>query len=121
VARSAYAQLDYSPLFLAAAIGGLGLTFLAPALIATCASGTPRLAAIAAWALMATAFWPTLRFYRRSPLWALLLPVIAAVYMGFTLDGAHQYLRQRGGMWKGRAQAPPATGPSARRRRARNP
>jgi hopene-associated glycosyltransferase HpnB len=121
VARSAYAQLDYSPLFLIAAIAGLALTFLAPALVAACASGIPRLAAIAAWALMATAFWPTLRFYRRSPLWALLLPVIAAVYMAFTLDGAHQYLRQRGGMWKGRAQAPPATGPWARRRRARSP
>ena len=111
VARSAYAQLDYSPLFLLAAIVGLALTFLAPPLIAACASGTARLAAIAAWVLMAMAFWPTLRFYRRSPLWAPLLPAIAAVYMGFTLDGARQCLLQRGGMWKGRAQASPARGP----------
>ena len=111
VARSAYAQLDYSPLFLLAAIVGLALTFLAPPLIAACASGAARLAAIAAWALMAMAFWPTLRFYRRSPLWAPLLPAIAAVYMGFTLDGARQCLLQRGGMWKGRAQASPARGP----------
>jgi len=110
VARSAYAQLDYSPLFLVATIVGLAITFLAPPLIAACASGTARLAAIAAWTLMAVAFWPTLRFYRRSPLWAPLLPAIAAVYIGFTLDGAHQCLRRRGGMWKGRAQASPARG-----------
>ena len=59
---------------------------------------------------MALAFWPTLRFYRVSPLWAAMLPIIAAAYMGFTLDSAYQYVRRRGGMWKGRAQALPAQG-----------
>jgi hypothetical protein len=38
-------------------------------------------------------------------LWAPLLPVIAAMYMAFTLDSAYQHARGRGGMWKGRAQA----------------
>jgi hopene-associated glycosyltransferase HpnB len=110
VARSAYAQLQYSPLLLLAALTGLGITFLAPPLIAVVASGAARLMAIAAWALMALAFWPTLRFYRVSPLWAAMLPIIAAAYMGFTLDSAYQYMMRRGGMWKGRAQALPARG-----------
>jgi hypothetical protein len=45
------------------------------------------------------------RFYRLAPAWALLLPVIAAVYALFTADSALQHWRGRGGLWKGRAQA----------------
>jgi hopene-associated glycosyltransferase HpnB len=111
VVRSAYAQLSYSPPRLLLALSALGLTFLAPPLIAFGGSGSARLAAIIAWALMALAYWPTLRFYRLAPLWAPLLPVVAAAYMLLTADSAYQHLRRRGGMWKGRAQALPAKGP----------
>ena len=54
---------------------------------------------------MAIAFQPTLRFYRISPLWGLLLPAIALAYMILTLDSAYQKVRGRGGLWKGRIQA----------------
>ena len=33
---------------------------------------------------MALAFQPMLRFYRLSPLWGLALPLIGALYAGFT-------------------------------------
>jgi hypothetical protein len=56
------------------------------------------------------ALMSTLRFYRRSLLWAPFLPAIASVYMSFTLDNAYQHMRGCGGMWKGRAQGPPARG-----------
>jgi hypothetical protein len=46
-----------------------------------------------------------LRFYRLSPLWGAALPAIAALYLLFTLDSAYQYVRGRGGRWKGRVQA----------------
>src|SRR5262249_50478170 len=110
VARSAYAQLGYSPLLLLATLGGLALAFLLPPLMAGLGCAFGRVAGFAAWSLMALAFWPTLRFYRRSPLWAPLLPLIAAAYMAFTLDSAYQHVCGRGGMWKGRAQAIPARG-----------
>jgi hypothetical protein len=54
---------------------------------------------------MALAFQPMLRFYGVSPLWGAALPVIAALYLTFTLDSAYQHWRGRGGMWKGRVQA----------------
>jgi hypothetical protein len=54
---------------------------------------------------MALSFIPMLRFYRRSPLWGLALPLIGLLYAAFTLDSAVQHWRGRGGMWKGRAQA----------------
>jgi hopene-associated glycosyltransferase HpnB len=105
VARSAYAQLGYSPLLLLGCTAGMALTFLAPPLLALFAHGLPRLLGIAAWALMALAFQPTLRFYRVSPLWGVALPGIALLYMLYTLDSALQYVSGRGGSWKGRVQA----------------
>ena len=105
VARSAYAQLRYSPLILAGVLAGMGVTYLAPPLFALFGSGWARVAGLAAWLLMAIAFQPTLRLYRVSPLWGIGLPAIAFCYTLFTLDSALQYARGRGGLWKGRVQA----------------
>ena len=105
VARTAYAQLRYSPLWLAGTIVGLAVTYLAPVALAVFASGVAQFVGIFTWLLMALAFAPTLRFYGRSRLWGLALPAIAAIYMSFTVDSAYQHARGRGGMWKGRAQA----------------
>jgi hopene-associated glycosyltransferase HpnB len=109
VARTAYAQLRYSPLLLIGTVLGLALTYLAPVALTLFAAGFAEFAGLFAWALMASAFRPILRFYGmagwRSWLWAAALPAIAAIYMAFTLDSAYQHARGRGGMWKGRAQA----------------
>jgi hopene-associated glycosyltransferase HpnB len=105
VARSAYHQLGYSPLLLAATVAGLSLTFLVPPLTAGFATGAGHLLGGLAWGLMAIAFQPTLRLYRLGPLWGLGLPVIAALYLTFTLDSAYQHRRGRGGLWKGRIHA----------------
>jgi len=105
VSRSAYAQLNYSPLYLAGTIVGLALTYLAPVGLTLFAGGLPQFIGLFTWLLMAFAFRRTLRFYGRSILWAPLLPAIAAMYMAFTVDSAYQHARGRGGMWKGRAQA----------------
>ena len=105
IARSAYAQLGYNPLALIATVLGLALVYLVPPMLALFAIGAARLAGLGAWALMTLSFQPMLRFYRRSPLWGLALPAIAAFYAGCTLLSAWQQYRGRGGMWKGRAQA----------------
>ena len=105
VSRSAYAQLDYSPLLLAATLAGLVIVYIAPVMTALFAWGVSQLAGWLAWAIMALMFQPILRFYRLSPLWGIALPLIGAFYAGFTLDSAIQYWLGRGGMWKGRAQA----------------
>ena len=105
VSRTAYAQLRYSPLWLAGTIFGLALTYLAPVALALFAGGVAQFIGIFVWLLMAFAFRPTLRFYGLSMLWGPALPAIAAMYMAFTIDSAYQHARGRGGMWKGRAQA----------------
>ena len=105
VARSAYAQLGYSPLMLAGTILGMAITYLAAPVLAFAGSGLAQALGAAAFALMIVSYQPILRFYRCSPLWGLALPAIALAYMAFTLDSAYQHVRGRGGLWKGRVQA----------------
>jgi uncharacterized membrane protein YqaE (UPF0057 family) len=105
VARTAYAQLQYSPLLLAGTVLGMALTYLLPPLAALFASGLTQALGWVGWLLMAVAFQPTLRLYRMSPLWGAALPAIALCYLIFTLDSALQSARGKGGLWKGRVQA----------------
>lgn len=102
ISRSAYAQLRYSPLLLAATVVGMAITFIVPPLLALFATGLPRYLGLLTWLMMAMSFIPTLRFYRVSPLWSIALPGVALLYLYYTLNSAYQFLRRRGGQWKGR-------------------
>jgi hopene-associated glycosyltransferase HpnB len=102
VARSAYAQLHYSPIVLVGTVAGLALIYAAPVLLALFGSGLAQVLGLVSWALMAMSFAPTLRFYRLPLLWGVALPAIAIVYLAFTIDSAHQHVRRGGALWKGR-------------------
>ena len=56
VARSAYAQLNYSPIMLVGTVAGLALVYAAPVLFALFGSGLAQVFGLASWALMAAAF-----------------------------------------------------------------
>lgn len=106
IARSAYAQLNNSPLRLAVCVAGLSLTFLAPPLLLALASGWAAVFGGLAWLLMSLLYLPMVRYYRQSPLRALLLPLTALLYLWATLLSGWRYHRRRGGQWKGRQYAP---------------
>jgi hopene-associated glycosyltransferase HpnB len=105
ISRSAYAQLNYSWWMLAGTVLGLFLAYLAAPLLALFARGWAQGLGLAAWLLMAASLQPMLRFYRRSPLWGLALPVVAALYCSFTIQSAIDVWTGKGGFWKGRVQA----------------
>ena len=105
IARSAYAQLYYNPLLLVLTVLGLGLVFFGPLVALASANPLAHPAGMLACALALGMYQPILVFYRRSPFWAVLLPVIALFYVGCTVWSAWAYYRGKGGMWKGRAQA----------------
>ncbi len=109
VARTAYTQLGYSPLVLLGTVLGLALLYLLPPFLVLGAPlhGAPlaALAGALAWLLMAVTFVPTLRLYRRSPLWGLALPAAGVLYLGMTLDSAWRHWRGRGAGWKGRTHS----------------
>jgi hopene-associated glycosyltransferase HpnB len=101
IARTAYAQLNYSVLILIATVLGLGITFLSP--IVVLPSGRLATAlAIGAWLVMSVTYAPMLRFYRVSIVYAPLLPAVATVYLAATVASAWRHWRGRGGVWKGR-------------------
>jgi hopene-associated glycosyltransferase HpnB len=105
IARSAYAQLRYSKLLLAGTVLGLALVYGLAPVLSIIARGTAQALAIAAVVLMVASYQPVLRFYRRSPLWGLALPLVAAFYAWCTLFSVWQHHQGKGGMWKGRVQA----------------
>ncbi len=106
VARTAYTQLKYSPLLLAAAVFGLLITYLVPPMtfVAGILSGDQNVTmmGLIAWMLMAMTFSPTLRLYHQPVSLGLALPVIAVLYTLMTIDSAFRHWRGRGGAWKGR-------------------
>jgi hopene-associated glycosyltransferase HpnB len=105
ISRSAYAQLGYSPLLLLGALAGMALVYVDPLVFAVTGPGWIHGAGCAAWLMMAIAFQPMLRFYGRSPVWGVALPLIGLFYAGATWRSAWHHWQGRGGMWKGRAQA----------------
>jgi hopene-associated glycosyltransferase HpnB len=103
IARTAFVQLRHSVLLLAGTVIGMGLVFLVPPIAALFATGLARWAGLAAWALAAALYLPTLRRFGRSPLWAPLLPLVAGFYLAATIGSAADHWRGRGVVWKGRA------------------
>jgi hopene-associated glycosyltransferase HpnB len=111
VARSAYTQLNYSPVLLTGTIIGLLFIYVLPpvgaiiGLADEAATGPASLAAgagLAAWALMSVSYLPMLRLYRLSPLRAPGLPLIALLYAAMTADSARRHYAGRGAEWRGR-------------------
>ena len=105
VARSAYAQLNYSPLLLAGTIAGMALTYLVPPSWRCSRSGWAQLLGIAAWALMAISFQPTCASIGSRPCGAWRCPLSPSSSCSTHLDSAYQYAAGKGGRWKGRVQA----------------
>ncbi len=119
VTRTAYTQLNHSPLYLAATVLGMILIYLIPPFAALFgalgglfadienlgAATMIMLTGSATWGLMMMAAAPTLRLYRQ-PLWVgLLMPLSAMLYTAMTVDSARRYMAGEGGLWKGRVQA----------------
>ena len=108
VSRTAFTQLDHSPILLAATVLGMLLGFWSSLagvicgvfLLAFGGDGVagPWLVAAGAVgvALMGACYLPTLRWYRASPMLALLLPVIAGAYTLMTVHSAWQFRRRQG-------------------------
>lgn len=103
IARSAFTQLRHSVWLLCGVVVAMIITYIAPPFLLATGSWAAGFGLVA-WLTMALTYWPTLRFYRLSPLWALFLPLIAAFYLGATLFSAAQYWAGEGGVWKGRIQ-----------------
>jgi hopene-associated glycosyltransferase HpnB len=104
VSRTAFNQLQHSTPLLAGTVVGLFLTYLLPPALLFSGDRISVALGAAAWLLMTLAYLPMVRFYNRSWVWALSLPLVACFYLGATVHSAAQYWRGKGGEWKGRLQ-----------------
>ncbi len=104
ISRTAFNQLHHSFLLLMGTLSALFFIFLFPPILLLTGHLVPALLGAAAWLLMSISYLPMVRFYHRSPLWAVCLPGVALFYAGATVHSALQYWRGSGGEWKGRVQ-----------------
>jgi len=106
VARTAYVQLNHSPLLLVGTLLGMFLLYVMPPLAVFVGgfTGNEELAVVGAvsWMMIAWTYLPTLDLYRANALWALSLPFAGMLYALMTLDSARRHVAGRGGAWKGR-------------------
>ncbi|XHU96812.1 MAG: glycosyltransferase [cyanobacterium endosymbiont of Rhopalodia gibba] len=106
VARTAYTQLNYSPLLLIGTVIGLTLIYIVPpvSLIWGLVVGNRLITSLGGitWLLMSISYLPTLRLYKTSLLWSISLPAISFFYLLMTMDSALRHWRGKGGHWKGR-------------------
>ena len=109
VSRNAFTQLNYSPVYLALAVLGMLVTYLVGpfcVIVALYSGEFAKLALGAAiWLLMSVSFMPTLRIYGEARSAALLMPIVALLYMAMTLDSARRSWWGNGSKWKGRVTA----------------
>ena len=104
VARTAFAQLDYSLLSLIGIVAGMVVIYLVPP-IALCYGLTQGDSNIVitggvSWAVMAVSYLPTLKF-NNEPIWrAAWLPVAALFYTMITISSALRHRQGKGGGWK---------------------
>ena len=103
ISRTAYTQLQYSPLLLAGTVVGLASHTSSPPVltlavrVARPADGRARLAPDDRRATC-----PRVRYFEPAVVLGAALPAIAVFYLGATLYSAFAHWRGRGGMWKGR-------------------
>lgn len=106
VARTAFTQLNYSPLLLLGTLIGMTIIYIVPiiSLILGLLLGKSLISLIGliTWILIAIAYYPTLRLYKGSMLLAFCLPAFAFLYTLMTLDSALRHWQGKGGAWKGR-------------------
>lgn len=106
VARTAYTQLNYSPLLLIGTVIGMTLVYLTAPICLTAGLITGNWAVVSisalTWVLMVIAYLPTIKLYDLSIAWAVALPAVAFLYTLMTIDSAIKHYQGRGGAWKGR-------------------
>jgi len=106
VARSAYTQLNYSPVLLVGSLSGMTLVYLLPPIgiiLGVLLGNCPiTLVSFTAYLLMTFAYLPIIRFYKCPAIFAFSLPIIAFLYTLMTVDSALRHWQGRGGEWKGR-------------------
>jgi hypothetical protein len=93
---------DASPLALLGCVLGLALIFFVPVSTMLFGSGAVRLLGSVAYGAMVRTYAPMARYLGAGFVWALMLPLAAALYAGMTISSAWRHHTGAGATWKDR-------------------
>jgi hopene-associated glycosyltransferase HpnB len=102
VARTAFAQLHHSVGLLVLCTMLMIVVYQVPVITVVSSSALIRSLSIVSLVIMLLTYVPILRFYHRSLVWSLGLPLIAALFLAMTWTSAIRYWRGERTRWKGR-------------------
>jgi hopene-associated glycosyltransferase HpnB len=102
VARSAFTQLHYSIVRLLACTAIFIIALWVPPAVLMLPDAAVRMVAATTLGAMMLSYLPTLRFYSRSPAWALAMPLIGSLYLAMTWTSAVRYWCGYRSYWKKR-------------------
>ncbi|UCF95377.1 MAG: glycosyltransferase, partial [Desulfobacterales bacterium] len=102
VARTAFCQLRYSALWLVLTTILMLLVFAVLPTGLFCSGIPANLISAGALSVMWLSYLPTLKFYGRSRVWAVTLPLTAMLYLAMTWTSALRFWRGSGPQWKDR-------------------
>jgi hypothetical protein len=102
VARTAFCQLRYSAILLAGTTMIMLLVFWLPIAGLFFPVASAKIITACTLAAMILSYLPTLKFYGQSRSWALVLPLIATLYLAMTWSSAIRFWAGSGSPWKGR-------------------
>src|SRR5262249_54403348 len=102
VTRTAFAQLHYSVGMLLLCTLMMVVVYQVPVVMAASSNILIRQLALISLAIMFLTYVPMLRFYDRSAVWALGLPLVAALFLAMTWTSAIRYWQGERTRWKGR-------------------
>jgi len=105
VSRTAYEQLNFSPLYLCLSIFGMCIIYLYPVLVMFFLEKDQLslfLLNTLTILFVIISFRPTVRFYNLSSFYYLSLPLASLVYIMMTITSAFNFHFRKGNIWKGR-------------------
>jgi len=105
VARTAFYQLRYSGVLLAGTTAVMLAVFWLPVAGLFFPAASAKIISSCALAAMILSYLPTLKFYDQSRGWALVLPLVATLYLAMTWSSAIRFWIGTGSRWKGRSYA----------------
>jgi hopene-associated glycosyltransferase HpnB len=102
VARTAFTQLKYSLPLLLLCSALLAISFLTPLAGLLSGNSSVRFLSTISLIIMCVTYLPTVRHYKRSPLWVCSLPFASSLFLAMTWTSAIRYWRGERTRWKNR-------------------
>ena len=105
ISRTAYEQLNFSPLYLCLSIFGMCIIYLYPILVMFFfEKDQTRLFLFNSLTILflIISFRPTVKFYKLSIFYYLSLPLASSIYIMMTITSAFNFHFRKGNIWKGR-------------------